>query len=86
LKCPSCGKPYQFEDIRRRIGNDLHQHEIGDLSNEGYVLETSNVLMTLDDVRSGYLKKKHTKQKNTEVLQANEERLVDDFIMSSENN
>jgi predicted RNA-binding Zn-ribbon protein involved in translation (DUF1610 family) len=81
LKCPSCGKMYQFEDIRRRIGNDLHKNEIGDLSNEGYVLGSSNVLTTLDETRSGYLKKKHGKQKNIEVPEPEEEKLVDDFIM-----
>lgn len=86
LKCPSCGKPYQFEDIRRRIGNDLHNHEIGDLSNEGYILESSNVLTTLDVVRSGYLKKKQDKQKNTEVLQVKEDKPIDTFVMPSGNN
>ena len=45
LHCPApgCGKKYLFEDIRARIGNDLHRHEIGDLTEEGYLLSSSNV-------------------------------------------
>ena len=55
---PSCGKKYLFEDIRRKIGNDVHNHEIGDLTTEGYLLSASHVLTELDDKRSGYLARK----------------------------
>ena len=55
---PKCGRKYLFEDIRRKIGNDIHRHEIGDLSLEGYRLESSNVETVLDSSRSNYLMKK----------------------------
>ena len=55
---PSCGKKYLFEDIRRKIGNNVHNHEIGDLTTEGYLLSSSHVLTELDDKRSGYLARK----------------------------
>lgn len=60
---PSCGHKYLFEDIRRRIGNDLHKHEIGDLTEEGYLLYESKVDTELTASRSNYLdrKKKHKK-------------------------
>ena len=60
----ACGKKYLFEDIRRKIGNDLHKHEIGDLTEEGYVLSSSNVPTELTLIQSNYLtrsKKKHQK-------------------------
>jgi hypothetical protein len=83
LKCPSCGKVYKFEEIRRRIGNDIHNHEIGDLTTEGYVLETSNVPVTLDENRSPYLKKKASKIKNNEIKVVITEEPIDTFIMPS---
>ena len=55
---PSCGKKYSFENIRQKIGNDLHRHEIGDLGDEGYILTESNVPTELTVNRSNYLKKK----------------------------
>ena len=61
---PSCGRKYLFEDIRRKIGNDVHAHEIGDLSEEGYRLESSNVMTELDENRSSYLRRKKKAKKN----------------------
>ena len=60
LYCPApgCGKKYTFEDIRAKLGNDLHRHEIGDLSEEGYRLTESNVETELTLDRSNYLVKK----------------------------
>lgn len=65
LQCPNpgCGKVYMFEDIRGLIGNDIHRHEIGDLSLEGYRLFESNVDMELDETRSNYLARKDEKSK-----------------------
>ena len=60
---PKCGRKYLFEDIRRKIGNDIHQHEIGDLSLEGYRLGESHVLTDLDLNRSNYLRKKVKRDK-----------------------
>jgi len=54
----SCGRKYLFEDIRRKIGNDLHRHEIGELGEEGYVLTGSNVTTELNVERSNYLARK----------------------------
>lgn len=83
LKCSSCGKVYQFHEIRRRIGDEAHNHEIGDLELEGYVLNKSNVLTELDESRSSYLKKKQTKKKDLKVVKKKEEVLNDDFVMPS---
>lgn len=60
LQCsnPLCGKKYLFEDIRRKIGNDVHRHEIGNLGDEGYLLSTSNVPTELTLDRSNYLIKR----------------------------
>lgn len=55
LKCPSCGSVSNFEEIRQKLGNDLHRHEIGNLRDVGYLMDRSNVLTTLDPIRSPYL-------------------------------
>lgn len=71
---PACGKKYLFEDIRRKIGNDVHNHEIGDLTEEAYLMTSSNILTELTIERSNYLlkknktKKKKNKDKNNKVL------------------
>lgn len=61
---PGCNKKYTFAEIRGRIGNDLHQQEIGDLRDEGYLLESSNVLTDLTESRSNYLMNIKTKDKD----------------------
>lgn len=82
LHCPTpgCGHRYTFEDIRSRIGNDIHRHEIGDLTQEGYLLDESNVETTLTEERSNYLVRKKEKE---ETKQEKEEETVeeDNFIM-----
>lgn len=72
LFCPNkgCGRRYKFEDIRARIGNDIHRHEIGDLTLEGYLLHSSNVQTELDDKRSNYLARK---KKDADVKSSNQE-------------
>ena len=55
LTCPNCGKKKSFEMIRIRIGKETHKKEIGNLSDEAYVLESTNTLVTLDPNRSPYL-------------------------------
>lgn len=60
---PSCKKRYLFQDIRRKIGNDLHRHEIGDLGEEGYILTESHVSTELTLNRSNYLLKKIKEKK-----------------------
>ena len=54
---PNCGKKFNFEEIRRRIGNDMHNQEIGDLTEEGYQMEESGRRITLTPSRSYYIKK-----------------------------
>lgn len=66
---PACRKEYRFEDIRSKIGNDVHQHEIGDLSEEGYLMSASNVTVELDPSRSNYLK---SGKKKVEVVEKEE--------------
>lgn len=82
LVCPApgCGASYEFSDIRRRIGNDLHNHEIGDLSEEGYLMETSNVPTELTPERSNYLKieKEEAKTEEEEVVE------IDNFELEHE--
>lgn len=63
LICPRCKHQYAFADIRAKIGNDLHRHEIGDLSEEGYRLMESFVPTTLTESRSNYLVKKGAAKK-----------------------
>lgn len=60
---PGCQKRFTFESIRAKIGNDIHRHEIGDLSEEGYRLTESHVLTQLDENRSNYLAKRKFKDK-----------------------
>ena len=76
---PSCGKEYKFEDIRSKIGNDVHQHEIGDLSEEGYLMTSSNVLVELDPSRSNYLK---STKKDSDKEEKKEDIPEIDFVMS----
>lgn len=59
----ACGKKKLFEDIRAKIGNDIHNHEIGDLSDEGYKLTESFTETELTLERSNYLVKKFKKEK-----------------------
>lgn len=71
LYCPApgCGRKYTFEDIRAKLGNDIHRHEIGDLAEEGYRLTESNVETELTLERSNYLVKK----KNTVTIEEEKE-------------
>lgn len=79
---PGCGASYEFEDIRRRIGNDLHKHEIGDLSEEGYLMEGSNILTELDPKRSNYLVKPAAESKK--VVEEAEEVAIDNFELQND--
>ena len=80
---PNCRKSYLFEDIRRKISSSEHLAEIGNLTEEGYLLSTSNVPTELDTMRSSYLIKKLPKEENKK-----EENIVetveDDFEMDEE--
>ena len=82
LVCPNqnCGKRYTFSEIRRRIGNDVHKQEIGDLTDIGYELSESGVETELDPMRSQYLEvpegltiEDNSQEENNEV--------EDDFVM-----
>ena len=76
---PACGHSYLFEDIRRRIGNDVHNHEIGDLTEEGYELFESGVTTNLDPNRSNYLVRK-TKEVRFKDEIVEETIIPDDFV------
>lgn len=91
LNCsnPSCGKEYTFEDIRARLGNDIHRHEIGDLKEEGYYLTASNTRIELNDQRSNYLVNKKLKNNKKEKLKLEEDttmnkNLENNMIIASE--
>lgn len=68
LHCPNkaCNKKYLFEDIRAMIGNDIHSHEIGDLTQEGYRVVESGMSTELDETRSNYLARRKEKTKEPE--------------------
>ena len=60
---PACQKETLFEDIRAMISNEYHMEQIGDLSNEGYLMSSSDVPTELDDNKSNYLKRKKRNNK-----------------------
>ena len=81
LMCPAkgCGAVYEFSDIRRRIGNDLHRQEIGDLTEEGYLMGSSNILTELTPERSNYLEVPKSSKEKEEIEE--EENLIEPFIL-----
>lgn len=58
-----CKRETQFSEIRGRIGNEMHNQEIGDLTQEGYLMYDSHVETELDPEKSGYLKKEKANDK-----------------------
>lgn len=80
---PNCGKRYLFEEIRRKIPNSEHLKEIGDLTEEGYLMEKSNTITELDLQRSSYLEKYITKE-SINIIKEEEEIPQDTFIMQKE--
>lgn len=85
LICPAvgCGKEYEFEEIRARLGNDIHSHEIGDLSKEGYLLYENNQETELDYERSNYL---HKPIEPEAIEEGDEEEIIpDDFVCNINN-
>jgi hypothetical protein len=83
LICPAvgCGKEYEFEEIRARLGNDIHAHEIGDLTKEGYLMYDSNQETELDCERSNYLAKPIVEVNNIE--RQDDEIIPDNFIFTN---
>ena len=82
---PGCQATFTFEDIRRKISLDMHLQEIGDMSQEAYILDSSNVKTELTPERSRYLMKDYKKHKKDEddVLKE-EEPTPDNFVMEHE--
>lgn len=87
LYCSKCGTKKTFEDIRTMIGNDIHNHEIGDLTLEGYEMFESNVLTELTVNRSNYLinidKKKDKKKHNDYGSYENEDNIKEEEEMAT---
>ena len=75
LVCPNkaCQKETLFEDIKSMISNDFHMKQIGDLSKEGYVMETSGVVTELTEAKSNYLVKRRKKMKPRSKINEPEE-------------
>lgn len=69
---PACQKDTTFEDIRSMISNEYHRKQIGDLSEEGYIMTKSHVLTELDIKRSAYLIKRR-KGKIQQTIDENED-------------
>lgn len=84
LLCPAkgCGAVYEFSDIRRRIGNDLHMQEIGDLREESYEMDSSNILTDLIPSKSRYLVKPETSKVEEPVEEVID--LVEQFVLDHE--
>lgn len=84
LHCPNkaCNRKYLFEDIRAMIGNDIHSHEIGDLTQEGYRVIESGISTELDETRSNYLARR--KEKTKEPKKSTEPEIVyEPFVMDT---
>lgn len=90
LICPSCGRRYTFSSIRRRIGVNDQEREIGDISRLGYNLKTSRETQLLNpeftlpkEVKT--VKKKKKKEKDTRVwvdIHADDKHYYDDIPSS----
>ena len=81
LICPACGKEYEFEEIRARLGNDVHAHEIGNLADEGYKMYDASIEQELDPDRSNYLEIKRVEEVKPD--EAEEEIIPDNFVFNS---
>lgn len=78
---PACNKKYKFEDIRSKLGNDIHNHEIGDLKNEGYKISSSFVDTELTINQSNYLVSLNKGKKIKIEEEKKEEIILDNFVM-----
>lgn len=58
LICPACGQHTKFQELRRRISMADHLREIGDLTQNGYLLKSASEEVELDPMRSSYLRGK----------------------------
>lgn len=58
LICPACGQHTKFQELRRRISMADHLREIGDLTDNGYLLSAPSEEVELDPRRSSYLRGK----------------------------
>lgn len=78
---PNCQKVVNFEDIRRKIGNNVHRQEIGDLTDAGYLMTQAQDKVILDPSKSLYLKseKEETREDNVQTTETIEE---EDFSMN----
>ena len=58
LVCPNkdCRSVFLFEDIRRKISNKEHYDNIKNIEEDGYYMETSSKVFTLNPDKSIYLK------------------------------
>jgi len=81
---PGCRAEFSFEDIRRKISNEAHMNEIGDLKTEAYLLTESNVKTELDPERSRYLMKKYKQNKKSVEKEVVDEVTPDTFVMEHE--
>lgn len=79
---PKCNRTYLFEDIRIALGDNIENHDIGDLAEEGYLMSSASEPKELDTYRSGYLLNQKSKKEKIHV----EEKVVElpDFVMDLE--
>jgi len=81
---PACGHKYNFEDIRGRMSNAVHEREIGDLSEEAYKISESKILTELTPDRSNYLRRLKMKSKPVKEKSNEEEIPFDNFVFKKE--
>ena len=62
LICPSCGRKYEFKDIRRRITRKQQEEEIGDIRLLGYNLHQDNEVLDKIDEFEYHPEDKKTKK------------------------
>lgn len=85
LVCPTCGRKYEFREIRKRITKDQQDKEIGDIRNIGYCLHEReevvelnpefSVSSNIDDKERKKLDKAKLKKEINSAIKKDNERL-----------
>lgn len=63
LICPTCGRTWSFDDIRRRISKDDQWEEIGNIEEQGYVMHHPEEIKNFNNQFSFRFEKEDTKVK-----------------------
>lgn len=85
LCCNRCNRTKTFSDIRGLIGDDVHRHEIGDLTQIGYEMRSSFVNTVLTESRSNYLQSLKKKEVVNEEIDNQDFDSDDQDILKEDN-